>query len=217
MPVFLYNHQMINPDRFILFLDRGLRTVYAQAQPMRKTPAAEVADQHLEKEERALSCALMRVNHSGEICAQALYQGQALTAHSLNAKHSLEQAAQEEIDHLSWTEERIKELGGRKSLLNPLWYAGSFVIGAAAGLSGDKWSLGFLAETEHQVERHLDKHLLRLPEADHKSQAILKQMKLDEMKHATSAITHGAKPLPSVVKLLMQLSSKLMTKTAYRV
>src|SRR5512134_2943216 len=134
----------------------------------------------------------MRVNHTGEICAQALYQGQALTARDSRARAALEQAAQEETEHLAWTERRIEELGGRKSVLNPLWYAGSFVMGAAAGLIGDRWNLGFLAETERQVVAHLQGHLGRLPPGDQKSRVIVEQMKDDEARHATSAIRYGA-------------------------
>ena len=164
---------------------------------------------------RALAAALMRVNHSGEICAQALYQGQALTARDSAAKQALEQAAQEETEHLAWTERRIEELGGRKSVLNPLWYFGSFALGAVSGLLGDKWNLGFLAETERQVVEHLEGHLQRLPEEDQKSRAILEQMKDDEARHATSALQHGAADLPSPAKLAMRLSSEVMTKTAF--
>ena len=137
------------------------------------------------------AAALMRVNHTGEVCAQALYQGQALTARNSEARAALERAAQEETEHLAWTERRIEELGGRKSLLNPLFYAGSFAIGAAAGLLGDRWNLGFLAETERQVVAHLDGHLARLPAEDQKSRAVVEEMKDDEARHATSALEHG--------------------------
>jgi 3-demethoxyubiquinol 3-hydroxylase len=206
---------MINLDRLIIVLDRGIRTTYAPAQAMRKNPAAKITESSLNDDQRKLSSALMRVNHSGEICAQALYQGQALTARSKTTQHSLEQAAQEETDHLAWTEQRITELGGRKSLFNPFWFTGSFIIGALAGLSGDKWSLGFLAETEQQVEKHLGNHLNTLPISDSKSRAILAQMKWDEGQHATTAIAHGAKVLPFPIKWLMRVSSKIMTKTTY--
>ena len=157
----------------------------------------------------------MRVNHSGEICAQALYQGQALTARNPRAKAALEQAAQEETEHLAWTERRIEELGGRKSLLNPAFYAGSFAIGALAGLLGDRWNLGFLAETERQVVKHLEGHLQRLPAADEKSRAVLEQMKEDEARHATSAITHGGGGAAGAREAAMRLSSKVMTETAF--
>lgn len=157
----------------------------------------------------------MRVNHSGEICAQALYQGQAMTARDSASRQALEQAALEETEHLAWTERRIEELGGRKSLLNPLWYAGSFALGAVAGLLGDKWNLGLLAETERQVVRHLEEHMQKLPVADQKSRAVLEQMKDDEARHATSAVKHGAAELPHAARLAMRLSSKVMTKTAF--
>jgi ubiquinone biosynthesis monooxygenase Coq7 len=157
----------------------------------------------------------MRVNHCGEICAQALYQGQALTARNPAARAALEQAAAEETDHLAWTAQRIGELGGRVSLLNPLWYAGSFALGAAAGLLGDKWSLGFLAETERQVEGHLEGHLDRLPPQDAKSRAIIDQMKADEARHARAAVEHGAAELPEPVKSAMKLGSRVMTRTAF--
>ncbi|MFN7087998.1 MAG: 2-polyprenyl-3-methyl-6-methoxy-1,4-benzoquinone monooxygenase, partial [Burkholderiales bacterium] len=175
----------------------------------------EIADVALDKTQRELAAALMRVNHSGEICAQALYQGQALTARDSQARQALEQAAQEETEHLAWTERRIEELGGHKSLLNPLWYGGSFVLGAAAGLLGDRWNLGFLAETERQVVNHLEGHLQRLPAEDQKSRVILEQMKADEARHATSALQHGGAELPAPVRAAMRLSSKVMTKTAF--
>ena len=142
------------------------------------------------------AAALMRVNHTGEVCAQALYQGQALTARSSVAQAALEHAAREETEHLAWTGQRIEELGGRRSALNPLWYAGSFAIGAAAGLLGDRWNLGFLAETERQVVEHLDGHLHKLPSEDQKSRAIVAEMRMDEARHATTALEHGAADLP---------------------
>ena len=160
---------------------------------------------------------LMRVNHSGEVSAQALYQGQSITARNHEVREKLEQAALEENDHLVWTENRLKELGERTSLLNPLWYAGSFAIGAFAGALGDKWNLGFLAETEHQVVEHLEEHLGKIPEADKRSRAILQQMKIDEAAHATTALDHGAETLPTPVKKLMQAMSKVMTRSAYRI
>lgn len=206
---------MIDIDRLIIGFDKGLRTLFAPAYSARPVPGADLTDAGMEKAERELAAALMRVNHSGEICAQALYQGQALTARDSSAKEALEQAAQEETEHLAWTERRIEELGGRKSLFNPLWYAGSFAIGAAAGLLGDKWNLGFLAETEHQVVRHLEGHLRRLPEEDLKSRAILGQMRDDEARHATSALRYGGAALPSPARFAMRLSSKVMTKTAF--
>ncbi len=202
-------------DDLIIAFDQGLRTVFAPARSVRATPGDTLPDADMDERQRGLAAALMRVNHSGEICAQALYQGQALTARDSAARAALEQAAQEETEHLAWTERRITELGGRKSLLNPLWYAGSFAIGATAGLLGDKWNLGFLAETEHQVVRHLEGHLQRLPEADGKSRAIVQQMRDDEARHASSALRHGGAELPETVKAAMQLSSKVMTGTAF--
>ena len=202
-------------DDLIIAFDQGLRTVFAPARSMRATPGDALPDADMDETQRSLAAALMRVNHSGEICAQALYQGQALTARDSAARAALEHAAQEETEHLAWTERRITELGGRKSLLNPLWYAGSFAIGATAGLLGDKWNLGFLAETEHQVVRHLEGHLQRLPAADRKSRAIVEQMRDDEARHATSALRHGGAELPSPVRAAMQLSSKVMTGTAF--
>jgi 3-demethoxyubiquinol 3-hydroxylase len=202
-------------DRLIIAFDKGLRTVFAPAQTLRAVPGNARADVPLNERQRLEVAALMRVNHSGEICAQALYHGQALTARDARAKDALEQAAQEETEHLAWTERRIDQLGGRKSLLNPLWYTGSFAIGAAAGLLGDRWNLGFLAETERQVVEHLEGHLLRVPDEDEKSRAILEQMKDDESRHATSALQHGAAELPGPVRFAMRLASRAMTRTAF--
>ena len=202
-------------DDLIIAFDQGLRTVFAPARSVRATPGDALPDADMDETQRSLAAALMRVNHSGEICAQALYQGQALTARDSAARAALEHAAQEETEHLAWTERRITELGGRKSLLNPLWYAGSFAIGATAGLLGDKWNLGFLAETEHQVVRHLEGHLQRLPVADRKSRAIVEQMRDDEARHATSALRHGGAELPAPVRAAMRLSSRVMTGTAF--
>jgi ubiquinone biosynthesis monooxygenase Coq7 len=159
---------------------------------------------------------LLRVDHAGEVCAQALYQGQALTARRADVRSRLEQAAREENDHLAWCGRRLEELGSHRSLLNPLWYAGSFAIGALAGLAGDRWSLGFLAETERQVVRHLDGHLADLPPDDMKSRAILEQMREDEGRHATTAVDAGAAELPGAVKGLMAGVSRVLTAVAYR-
>ena len=202
-------------DELIVAFDKGLRTVFAPAQSLRPVPGRDLADAEMTEEQRRLSASLMRVNHTGEICAQALYQGQALTARNPGAKAALEQAAREETEHLAWTERRIEDLGGRKSLLNPAWYAGSFVLGAAAGLAGDRWNLGFLAETERQVVEHLKGHLQRLPAQDGKSRAIVERMKEDEARHATSAISHGGAELPEPAKTAMRMSSKVMTETAF--
>jgi ubiquinone biosynthesis monooxygenase Coq7 len=159
----------------------------------------------------------MRVNHVGEVCAQALYQGQAMTARNPDARSALEKAAREEEDHLAWSAERIRELGGRPSLLNPLWYAGSFAIGALAGALGDKWNLAFLAETERQVEEHLGGHLEALPQDDRRTRAVVEAMRADEARHRASALELGAAELPEPVKRAMRLASKVMTSVAYRV
>ena len=206
---------MLDFDQLIITFDNGLRTLLAPAHSARPHPDADVAGSELGADEKQMAAALMRVNHSGEICAQALYQGQALTARNPEARAALEQAAAEETDHLAWTAQRVDELGGRVSLLDPLWYAGSFALGAAAGLLGDKWSLGFLAETERQVEGHLAGHLDRLPPQDEKSRAVLEQMKDDEARHARAAIEHGAADLPAPVKLAMKLGSRVMTRTSF--
>ena len=201
-------------DELIVAFDRGLRTVFAPAQSLSATPGEGLPEADMSEQQRRVSAALMRVNHAGEICAQALYQGQALTARNPSSKAALEQAAREETEHLAWTERRIEELGGRKSLLNPAWYAGSFAIGALAGLAGDRWNLGFLAETERQVVAHLEGHLQRLPEEDRRSRAIVESMRADEARHATSAIGHGAAELPGPAKAVMRLSSRVMTATS---
>ena len=206
---------MFDLDRLISAFDNGLRTLLAPAHAARPVPGDGMAETEMTEAERHVAAALMRVNHTGEICAQALYQGQALTARDHEARAALEQAAAEETDHLAWTAQRIEELGGRASLLNPLWYAGSFALGAAAGVLGDKWNLGFLAETERQVEGHLEGHLDRLPARDAKSRAIVDQMKSDEARHARTALEHGAAELPEPVKRAMKLGSRVMTRTAY--
>ncbi len=206
---------MFDIDRLITGFDKGLRTLFAPAPTARVVPGSDQPDAMLDEEERALSAALMRVNHTGEVCAQALYHGQAITARNSAARDALDRAAQEETEHLAWTERRIAELGGRKSVLGPAWYAGSFALGALAGLAGDRWNLGFLGETERQVVKHLEGHLERLPPGDRKSRAILEQMKDDESRHATSAYKHGAAELPWPVRALMRASSRVMTRTAY--
>ena len=203
-------------DQLINGLDQALHTIFGPAPaPSRPNPAATLPEAEFSAAERELAGRLMRVNHAGEISAQALYQGQALTAKLPNVRDKMEQAAVEENDHLAWTEERIHELGTHTSHLAPFWYAGSFAIGALAGIAGDKWSLGFVVETERQVIRHLDSHLARLPEQDAKSRAVLEQMRTDEAHHATTAVAAGAAELPAPVKSLMALTSKLMTRTAY--
>lgn len=203
-------------DRVIEQFDQALHTVFGPTpKPVRNNPASVKEDVELKASERELSGRLMRINHAGEICAQALYQGQAATARLPEVRGKMEQAAQEENDHLAWTEERIRELSGHTSYLNPLWYTGSFAIGALAGVIGDKWSLGFVAETEKQVVKHLEGHLQRLPTEDHKSRAILEQMRDDEGRHATVAIESGGAGLPEPVRQAMRYTSKIMTRTAY--
>ena len=202
-------------DRFITEFDKGLRTLFAPAISARPMPGKQLVEAPLSAAEKKLAAALMRVNHSGEVCAQALYQGQALIARNPVAKNALQLAAQEETEHLSWCETRIHALGSHTSYLNPLWYTGSLAIGALAGALGDRWNLGFLAETEHQVERHLAGHLERLPATDVKSRAIVAQMKIDEARHATSALEQGGVTLPPPVKHAMRVTSKLMTQAAY--
>lgn len=204
-------------DRLLLQFDTAIRTVAGKpVVTARPYPAAEITDHALDAPSRQHIAGLMRVNHAGEVAAQALYQGQALTARNPALREKLAEAAAEENDHLVWTENRLHELGDRTSLLNPLWYSGSFAIGALAGVLGDKWNLGFLAETEHQVGAHLAEHLQELPAEDERSRAILQQMQIDEAKHATTAIDQGAAELPLVVKKLMQAMSKVMTRSAYR-
>ncbi|OWY38684.1 demethoxyubiquinone hydroxylase family protein [Xenophilus sp. AP218F] len=204
-------------DKLIVEFDRGLRTLCAPAQSLRPHPDREVEEAQMDAAARRHALGLMRVNHCGEVCAQALYQGQALTARSAESREALRQAAQEEVEHLAWTERRIRELGGRTSLLNPLWYAGSLAIGVGAGALGDKWNLGFLEETEQQVGAHLDSHLRQLPAEDARSRAIVAQMRDDELKHADMAHELGAARLPAPVKMAMKLSAKLMTGASYRI
>ena len=203
-------------DHLLTQLDKAVRTVFGSPPVTeRSNPAEAQPETDLNTGEKRLVTGLMRVNHAGEVSAQALYQGQALCARLGDVRSKLERAAMEENDHLAWCEKRLKELDSHTSLLNPLWYVGSFTIGALAGMAGDKWSLGFLVETEKQVVRHLDKHLERLPSKDQKSRAILEQMKEDETHHATTALQAGSAELPQPVKQLMRLTSKIMTTTAY--
>ena len=202
-------------DQFITTFDVGLRTVFTSAHAARPRPDASLEEPALDDSSKRHAAALMRVNHVGEVCAQALYSGQALTSKNVQIVKALEHAAEEEIDHLAWCETRINELGGRKSLLNPLWYAGSFTLGAVAGALGDKWNLGFLAETENQVAAHLENHLQQLSDADIKTRTIVNQMQQDEAAHASEAYALGASELPAPIKLGMKIASKMMTKTAY--
>jgi ubiquinone biosynthesis monooxygenase Coq7 len=207
-------------DRLIINLDVSLRAITGSiTSSSRDNPAKEIKSeiQDLSLEERQHVIGLMRVDHSGEVCAQALYQGQAWIARSKEVQEKLRQSAVEENDHLAWTQERIHELGGEVSYLNPLWYVGSFAVGVTAGILGDKWNLGFLAETEKQVAKHLDNHINALPENDLRSRKILEQMREDELHHATVAIENGGVALPHIVKTTMTLMSKVMTTLAYRV
>ena len=204
-------------DRLVIGFDRALRTLCGPAVSLRPVPGENLPNLELSAAEKRHAAALMRVNHSGEVCAQALYQGQVLTVRDDAVRKTLESAAAEETEHLAWTAQRIGELGGRVSVLNPLFYAGSFAIGALSGLLGDRWSMGFLTETERQVEGHLDSHLVQLPARDEKSRAIVAQMKEDEARHANTALAHGAAELPEPVKLAMRISSRLMTVSTYRV
>lgn len=202
-------------DRLIIAFDKALRTLAAPAISRRPHPDAQILENDLSASERKHAAGLMRVNHAGEICAQALYQGQALTARDRATKQALEQAALEEEEHLAWTAQRVHELGSHTSILNPVWYVGSLTLGITAGLIGDKWNLGFLEETEQQVGAHLQRHLQDLPAQDAKSRAIVEQMYLDEMQHADTAHSLGAARLPAPVKTLMKISSRLMTKSSY--
>jgi len=203
-------------DQLLIGADQALRTVFGRPRiTERKNPAADLMEADLRKDQRQHVARLMRINHTGEVCAQALYQGQALTARLPETRQRLERSAREENDHLAWCEERLEELGDRKSLLNPLWYASSFALGALAGLAGDKWSLGFVVETERQVEDHLDAHLDQIPAHDEKSRAILERMKADEIHHAQIAKSAGGADLPAPIRQAMKLTSRVMTRTAY--
>ena len=205
-------------DRFIVEFDTALRSVVGGANAQRPTPGSESgANAALDSEQRKHAAGLMRINHVGEVCAQALYQSQKLVARNSEIKEMLDRSGQEEVDHLAWCETRLKELGSHTSYLNPLWYAGSFAIGLAAGLAGDKWSLGFVVETEKQVESHLESHLKQLPEEDHRSRAIVDQMRMDEIEHGQAALHAGGVTLPEPIQKIMQAMSKVMTTTAYKI
>ena len=210
------NRQFSGLDWFLINIDTGVRTLFGAPEVTeRGDPADSQPEGELSEADRKLAGRLMRINHAGEVSAQGLYQGQALTAELPEVREQMQRAAQEENDHLAWCESRCRELGTHVSWLNPLWYLGSLTIGAIAGKAGDKWSLGFVAETEHQVVRHLDEHLQQLSPEDHKSRAILEQMKVDELHHATIAEGAGSANLPTAVRLAMKLTSKVMTKGAY--
>ena len=208
---------IMNIDTLINTFDKGLRTVFAAAAANRTRPDSGLSETELSANDKKKAAALMRINHVGEVCAQALYSGQALTSNNVQLVNSLQASALEEIDHLAWCEGRIKELGGRKSWLNPVWYTASFTMGAAAGLMNDRWNLGFLAETENQVSIHLQSHLSKLKHADIKTRTIIDQMQQDETQHANDAKQLGGADLPAPVKLGMKLASKIMTTTAYYV
>jgi len=207
---------MTNIDTGLQAIDSALRTLSGVAKARRARPLARESA-GLSVAERRLSGALMRVNHVGEVCAQGLYQAQALTARTPALRRQMLAAAQEETDHLAWTEARLRELDARPSLLNPLWYGGAFALGLLAGRAGDGWSLGFVVETERQVEQHLAGHLTRLPEADAASRAIVAQMKADEAAHGLAAQQSGATPLPAPMRWAMRFAAKLMTMTAHRI
>ena len=199
-------------DQLLIAADEALRTLSGAGVAARPSPAGALA----EGGERVLASGLMRVNHTGEICAQALYSGQALFAQDERVRAVLLGAAAEERDHLAWCRKRLEELDARPSVLDPFWYAGSFALGVASGLAGDRWSLGFLIETERQVEHHLDGHLKELPADDARSRAIVEQMREDEIRHGRTGESLGGAPLPMPVRAAMRAVSKVMTKTAYR-
>ncbi len=206
-------------DQLIISLDKGLRSSFAKPEALRRSPAEDISSDPIAEDalQQQVSASLMRVNHVGEVCAQALYQGQALTSRSEDVRLKMQEAATEEIDHLNWCYQRIEQLNSHTSYLNPLWYAGSFTLGVVAGLAGDKWSLGFLAETEKQVVKHLESHLERLPDQDLVSRAIVSQMAIDEAKHADMAEENGAEELPEAVKELMRATASIMTKLSERI
>jgi ubiquinone biosynthesis monooxygenase Coq7 len=203
-------------DELIIGFDRALRTLAGTASSQRPNPAVNLPEETLTPEERHHAGGLMRVNHTGEVCAQALYQAQALTARDPEVRRRFARAARDEEDHLAWTQERLAELGDRTSYANPLWYAGSFAMGLVAGIGGDRANLGFVVETERQVEEHLTEHMDRLPQADARSRAIVAAMRDDEARHGAAARDAGASELPLPIRALMRATAKLMTLTAYR-
>jgi ubiquinone biosynthesis monooxygenase Coq7 len=211
------NRDFTPADRLLLNVDQALRTLFGRPQTtLRPNPAHDAPEVELDDKARDHTARLMRINHTGEVCAQGLYQGQAVTARDPAVRDSMEHSAAEENDHLDWCEQRVEELGGRLSLLNPAFYAGSFAIGALAGIAGDRWSLGFVAETERQVESHLDHHLDEVSAEDRRTRAILEQMKADEIEHGRKAMDHGGAELPGPIKGLMRLTAKVMTTAVYR-
>jgi ubiquinone biosynthesis monooxygenase Coq7 len=205
------------PEAFLIAADSALRTLSGASHAGRSCPTPGVPGSTLDEAQRRLSGSLMRVNHVGEVCAQALYTAQALTTPNPDLRRQFERASREETDHLAWTQQRLAELGDRPSLLNPLWYAGAFAIGLVAGRAGDALSLGFVVETERQVEHHLEHHLQRLPAPDAESRAVVQQMKEDESRHALAAQQAGATPIPAPVRQLMRLAAKVMTSTAHHI
>ena len=202
-------------DRFLGEIDKAIKVLGSLVRAARALPAGPHGELVLARPERLESCRLMRVNHAGEVAAQALYRGQALTARDPAVTAAMRKAAGEESDHLAWCRERLRELGGRTSVLDPIWYLGSFALGALAGACGDQASLGFVRETEKQVESHLRDHLERLPAADQRSRAILEQMKHDEIEHGATAALMGGAPLPWPLRMAMRLTSRLMTRSSY--
>lgn len=210
------NRNLSPLDRLIAGADDALRTIAAPAaRPARENPATLITESNLNPRQKSHSAGLMRVNHAGEVAAQALYKGHATVARDTNIEQQMQDAAAEEFDHLAWCEQRLQELGEEPSRLSPVWYAGAYAIGAVSGILGDKWSLGFIAETERQVCEHLDTHLEGLPPEDARSRAIIEQMRDEEAEHGNKAIEAGAAPLPGPVKTLMRLTAKVMTRTAY--
>lgn len=213
----MHDRHLTPLDRLLAGVGDALQTMTSPAKrPARRNPADGVAEAELSERAKAHAAGLMRVNHAGEISAQGLYQGHAAVARDAATAKQMQQAADEEFDHLAWCEQRLVELDAKPSRLSPLWYTGSFVIGAASGIFGDKWSLGFIAETEHQVCAHLSGHLKRLPDEDARSRAIVEQMRIEEQQHGENAVEAGAASLPASVRQLMRLTSKIMTGTAYR-
>jgi len=208
--------QLTPLDRLLTSANNALRTVAAPAgHSARETPAANIIDADLDERQKRHAAGLMRINHAGEVAAQALYQGHATVARDKDIEEQMQRAADEEFDHLAWCEQRLHELGEDVSKLSPFWYAGAYAIGAASGFLGDKWSLGFIAETERQVCAHLDSHLDSLPPEDAKSRAIVEQMRDEEEEHGENALDAGAADLPAPIKHLMRITAKVMTKTAY--
>jgi ubiquinone biosynthesis monooxygenase Coq7 len=206
-----------DPDRVVSELDKAVRTLFGEPVASRPSPAEGTTEDNLDSAARRHAAALMRVNHCGEVCAQALYQGQALATSDQTVRRALEKAAMEEGDHLAWSAERVRELGGRLSLLNPLWYAGSFALGYIAGRLGEDWNLGFLAETERQVEQHLENHLQRLALHDTRTRAVVEGMQKEEAEHRRTAERLGARELPEAARHAMRLAARVMTTLSYRI